>query len=201
MNVRVTTMSTPDGAFTILIEGDDVIASGWTADVEVLLPLVHRSLRPERDNIVEDAGDPRMAAAVRAVSAHYDGDVYAPGTVPVRQQSGPFRMRAWEVLRAVTPGMPVTYTEFAARSGARSAVRAAAAACSRNAAALFVPCHRVLRSDGTLGGFRYGLDLKQRLLEREAVSVAGAESADERVQVLGQEAAHLLAADGRGTVA
>ena len=48
-------------------------------------------------------------------------------------------------------------------------VRAAASSCARNAAALFVPCHRVLRSDGTLGGFRYGLEIKQSLLNREAL--------------------------------
>ena len=113
-----------------------------------------------------------MRAALAAVTAHYDGDPDAPASVPVRQHSGPFRMKAWDVLRDVSPGAPITYTEFAARAGAPSAVRAAAAACARNAAALFVPCHRVLRSDGSLGGFRYGLDLKARLLERESTVAA-----------------------------
>ena len=81
-------------------------------------------------------------------------------------------MRSWDVLRHVAAGRPITYTEFAARAGSPAAVRSAADACARNAVALFVPCHRVLRSDGTLGGFRYGLDLKQRLLEREAAVAA-----------------------------
>ena len=63
-----------------------------------------------------------------------------------------------QVLRDVKPGEPVTYTEFAALAGRPAAVRAAAQACARNAAALFVPCHRVLRTDGTsadtAGGWR-----------------------------------------------
>lgn len=168
MNALVSTLPTPDGPFTILMHGRDVIASGWTTDVLSLLALVHPSLRPMPDVVIPGGEDPRMAAAVRAVAAHYDGDPDATTSVPVRQQSGPFRMQAWKILRGVAAGAPITYTEFAARSGTPSAVRAAAAACSRNAAALFVPCHRVLRSDGTLGGFRYGLTVKQNLLDREA---------------------------------
>jgi methylated-DNA-[protein]-cysteine S-methyltransferase len=63
----------------------------------------------------------------------------------------------------------VTYTEFAARAGRPAAVRAAAQACARNAAALFVPCHRVLRLDGSLGGFRWGLPVKRWLIDHESV--------------------------------
>ena len=88
--------------------------------------------------------------------------------MPVRQRSGAFLVHAWEVLRTVPAGAPVTYTEYAAKSGRPAAVRAAASACARNAAALFVPCHRVLRTDGTLGGFRWGVECKRRLIAHEA---------------------------------
>jgi methylated-DNA-[protein]-cysteine S-methyltransferase len=101
------------------------------------------------------------------VRAYYAGEVAAVGQVAVRQRSGPYRQHAWEVLRDVPAGDQVTYTEYAHRTGRPAAVRAAAGACARNAAALFVPCHRVLRSDGTLGGFRYGLPIKESLLARE----------------------------------
>jgi methylated-DNA-[protein]-cysteine S-methyltransferase len=76
-------------------------------------------------------------------------------------------------LRHVKPGEPVTYTAFAELTGRPRAVRAAAAACARNAAALFVPCHRVLRTDGTLGGYRWGLDVKRWLLDHERRATAG----------------------------
>jgi methylated-DNA-[protein]-cysteine S-methyltransferase len=71
------------------------------------------------------------------------------------------------VLRDVPAGAPVSYAEYARRSGRPAAIRAAASACARNAAALFVPCHRVLRTDKTLGGFRYGLDVKRWLIAHE----------------------------------
>jgi methylated-DNA-[protein]-cysteine S-methyltransferase len=111
-----------------------------------------------------------MAEAIAAVAAYYNGDLTAPGRLPVQQVSGEFRMHAWDVLRDVAPGERITYAEYASRAGRPTAVRAAAGACALNAAALFVPCHRVLRTDGTLGGFRYGLEVKERLLEREAVT-------------------------------
>ena len=70
-------------------------------------------------------------------------------------------------MREIKPGEPITYTAFAALAGRPAAVRAAAQACARNAPALFVPCHRVLRTDGGLGGYRWGLDVKKWLLGHE----------------------------------
>jgi methylated-DNA-[protein]-cysteine S-methyltransferase len=103
-----------------------------------------------------------------AITRYHDGELGAVDDVPVRQRSGPFLEHAWDVLRAVPAGAPVSYTEYAAKTGRPAAVRAAAAACARNAAALFVPCHRVLRNDGSLGGFRWGLPVKRWLLDHEA---------------------------------
>nr|WP_281371613.1 methylated-DNA--[protein]-cysteine S-methyltransferase [Petropleomorpha daqingensis] len=75
---------------------------------------------------------------------------------------------AWEQLRRVPAGSPATYAEFAVRCGRPAAIRAAANACARNAAALFVPCHRVIGSDGGLTGFRWGTPVKRWLLDHEA---------------------------------
>ena len=93
----------------------------------------------------------------------------------MQQVSGEFRMQAWDALRAVAPGEAITYTQYAARAGRPLAVRAAAGACAMNAAALFVPCHRIVRTDGSLGGFRYGLPIKRSLLDREARSAGAAQ--------------------------
>ncbi|MBP1325880.1 methylated-DNA-[protein]-cysteine S-methyltransferase [Leucobacter exalbidus] len=169
------TMPTPDGAFTVITSAYGVLASGWTPDFATLLPLVHQTLRPQPADVYALAPTelesstvwPVAVEAQAAVTAYYAGDTSAPGRVPTIQASGPFREHAWEVLREVPPGSTVTYTEYAQRSGRPKAVRAAASACAMNAAALFVPCHRVLRSDGSLGGFRYGLAVKQSLLGRE----------------------------------
>ncbi len=173
MNVppaRHATISTPPGSFTVVVtrhEGADVVlASGWTDDVADLLPVVHRSLRPAW---VERSDRLPVLDVVEAFSA---GDVGAIDAVAVRQRSGPFLQEAWEVLRTVPAGEPDTYAAFAARCGRPAAVRAAANACARNAAALFVPCHRVLGSDGGLGGFRWGTPVKRWLLDHEAAHAA-----------------------------
>jgi methylated-DNA-[protein]-cysteine S-methyltransferase len=164
MTATYSTLDTPAGPFTAVVDADGaVLASGWTAEVDALLPLVHPSLRPASARKVADLGDV-SAAVIR----YHAGELEAVDAVPVRQRSGAFLELAWDVLRTVPAGAPVSYTEYAAKSGRPAAVRAAASACARNAAALFVPCHRVLRGDGSLGGFRWGLPVKRWLLDHEA---------------------------------
>lgn len=157
------TYDTPMGPFTAVVDAEGaVLASGWTAEPADLTPLIHPTLRST------DLCEGELGAVGDAVLAYHGGDLSAIDDVPVRQRSGAFLEHAWDVLRTVPAGAPLTYTEYAAKSGRPAAVRGAASACARNAAALFVPCHRVLRSDGTLGGFRWGLDVKRALLEHES---------------------------------
>ncbi|GAA5042544.1 methylated-DNA--[protein]-cysteine S-methyltransferase [Nocardia callitridis] len=159
----VATVATPLGPFTTLTDTDGmVLASGWTGDAENLRTLVHAALRPQELRRRDDLGE-----VTRAVTAYHEGDLTAIDTIPVHQRSGEFLTHAWDVLRKVPAGSPLTYTEFAAVAGRPQATRAAANACARNAAALFVPCHRILRIGGALGGFRWGLPAKRWLLEHE----------------------------------
>jgi AraC family transcriptional regulator of adaptative response/methylated-DNA-[protein]-cysteine methyltransferase len=78
-----------------------------------------------------------------------------------------FQQRIWAALRGIKPGETASYAEIAKRIGAPKAVRAVAGACAANPAAIAVPCHRVVRSDGGLSGYRWGVERKKRLLERE----------------------------------
>lgn len=157
------TVPTPAGPFTVLLADDGaVLASGWTDDVAGLTRLVRPALRPAEPR----RGD--LGKVADAVESYLAGELTAIDTIPVRQASGPFLNHAWDVLRTVAPGAPITYTGYALRAGRPAAIRAAANACARNAAALFVPCHRVLRTDGSLGGFRWGLPVKRWLLDHEA---------------------------------
>lgn len=159
----MSTVQTPVGAFTAVVSEDDaVLASGWTASVDKLLPQIAPPLRPSDIYQRTDLGP-----VTKAVIAYHEGDLPAVDTIAVRQQSGEFMQHAWRLLRTVPAGKPISYTEYATLAGRPAAVRAAATACARNAAALFVPCHRVLRSDGSLGGFRWGLDVKRWLLAHE----------------------------------
>jgi len=161
MSAVLQTLDTPDGPFTILEEDDRVLASGWTADADAILG----RLRPDRVPTDLVTGRARSADAV---AAYYDGDLAAVDDVPVSQYGTAMQLAGWSALRGIPAGRPLTYAEFAAHLGSPSAVRAAASICARNAPALFVPCHRVLRTGGALGGFAWGLDVKMRLLEREA---------------------------------
>jgi AraC family transcriptional regulator of adaptative response/methylated-DNA-[protein]-cysteine methyltransferase len=99
------------------------------------------------------------------------GFVEAPGLgldLPLDVRGTAFQQRVWQALREIPPGRTASYSEIAARIGARQAVRAVAGACAANTLAVAIPCHRVLRQDGSLSGYRWGVDRKKALLEREA---------------------------------
>jgi AraC family transcriptional regulator of adaptative response/methylated-DNA-[protein]-cysteine methyltransferase len=83
-----------------------------------------------------------------------------------------FQQRVWQALRAIPPGATATYTEIAGRIGMPRAVRAVARACATNMLAIAIPCHRVVRADGDLAGYRWGIDRKRALLLREAATPA-----------------------------
>lgn len=161
MTALIQTIDTADGAFTLLVdEHQRVLASGWTADHDAVVARLAAKHRPAQ--LTEGETD-----AASAVRAYYGGDLAAIDSVVVRQFGTELQRAGWDGLRRIAPGQPLSYAEFAAGLGSPSAVRAAASICARNAPALFVPCHRVLRSDGSLGGFAWGLPVKQSLLARE----------------------------------
>ncbi|WP_368496480.1 methylated-DNA--[protein]-cysteine S-methyltransferase [Herbiconiux sp. A18JL235] len=163
MNAVIQFLDTPDGAFGILADEEGrVLASGWTDDAAALVARLTPALRPAS---VEPG---EVGAAAEAARAYYAGDVSAIDEVRVLQHGGAFHQLGWAALRTIPAGSPLSYQEFAAALGRPSAVRAAASACARNAPALFVPCHRVLRTDGSLGGFAWGTPVKQSLLARES---------------------------------
>ena len=78
-----------------------------------------------------------------------------------------FQLRVWEALRTIPLGETRTYSQVAEEIGAPRAVRAVASACAANEAALAIPCHRVLRKDGSMGGYRWGVEVKEQILEAE----------------------------------
>lgn len=158
------TIETPAGPFTYVVSSAGAVrAGGFTTDVPALLTLVHPALREETRPAADAAG---IGAVVRS---YLDGDLAALDAVPVEQRTGgPFTAHAWQVLREIKPGSPLTYSGYAELAGRPAAIRAAAAACARNAVALFVPCHRVVGTDGTMRGYRWGLDVKVWLLKHES---------------------------------
>ena len=162
--LHVLDLATPAGRLGVVLTPEDglVRAAGFTAPEALLArlapPLAERGTAP---------GDDRGPVAL-AVAAYADGELPALDAVAVEQPGGPFLQRAWLAMRAVPAGTTTTYAALAAAAGRPAAVRAAGSACARNLVAPFVPCHRVTRSDGSLGGFLYGLEVKRRLLGHES---------------------------------
>lgn len=93
--------------------------------------------------------------------------------LPTDVQATAFQRRVWEELRRIPYGTTKTYTEVARAIGRPTAVRAVARACATNPVSVVVPCHRVVREDGKLAGYRWGIDRKRKLLEREQTAVKG----------------------------
>jgi AraC family transcriptional regulator of adaptative response/methylated-DNA-[protein]-cysteine methyltransferase len=109
--------------------------------------------------------DHAMSDVMAALSALCAGD-RAP-ELPVDVHGTAFQARVWSALREIPSGQTRTYTEVAAAIGKPTSVRAVARACATNPVALAIPCHRVIRSDGSLAGYRWGLAVKQSLLASE----------------------------------
>ncbi len=99
------------------------------------------------------------------------GFVEAPGIgldLPLDVRGTAFQQRVWQALRAIPAGETASYTDIANRIGAPKSVRAVAQACAANALAVAIPCHRVVRNDGGLSGYRWGVERKRALLEKES---------------------------------
>jgi AraC family transcriptional regulator of adaptative response/methylated-DNA-[protein]-cysteine methyltransferase len=101
------------------------------------------------------------------------GFVEAPALglgLPLDVRGTAFQQRVWQALRKIPAGSTASYTDIAKRIGSPKSARAVAHACAANALAVAIPCHRVVRSDGALSGYRWGVPRKRALLEREARS-------------------------------
>ena len=115
------------------------------------------------DGELKDWAD-RIVRFITAPDHHLD--------LPLDIQGTAFQARVWRALQKIPLGRTATYTEIAAAIGQPRAVRAVAQACATNKLALLVPCHRVIRSDGELGGYRWGIERKRELLTREQAAAA-----------------------------
>jgi AraC family transcriptional regulator of adaptative response/methylated-DNA-[protein]-cysteine methyltransferase len=111
-------------------------------------------------------GDPAFETLVARVV----GLVEEPSVVvelPLDVRGTAFQRRVWQALREIPPGQTASYAEIARAIGRPEASRAVAAACAANPLAVAIPCHRVVRTDGSLSGYRWGVERKRALLERE----------------------------------
>lgn len=114
-------------------------------------------------------------AALEVLASEISSFIDSPArrlNVPIDLRGTDFQQLVWRALREIPAGETASYTEIAHRIGRPKAVRAVAQACAANPLAILVPCHRVVRSDGSLSGYRWGIERKRALLDREATARA-----------------------------
>lgn len=134
-------------------------------DPQALASELKRQLRPVRLVRDERALAVLLDAAITAIESPASGLA-----LPLDPRGTAFQQRVWQALRAIPPGATASYAQIAQRIGASRAVRAVARACAANTLAVAIPCHRVVRSDGGLSGYRWGVERKRALLERESTA-------------------------------
>ena len=149
---RLLVAATERGVCAVYLGDDDATLAG--------------ELREEFPAAEIQADDDALAAYVEAVLGAMESG--AAGGLPLDVRASAFQARVWEALRAIPCGETRTYAEIANAIGAPSAARAVGSACGRHPVSVVVPCHRAVRSDGGLGGYRWGLPRKRRLLDAEA---------------------------------
>jgi AraC family transcriptional regulator, regulatory protein of adaptative response / methylated-DNA-[protein]-cysteine methyltransferase len=172
--IRFAVVETPLGWALVAATGRGICMTGLANDRDSLIAALRQRF-PAAEIIADEAGlkdwADRIVGFITAPDRNLD--------LPLDIQGTAFQARVWRALQKIPLGKTASYTEIAAALGQPKAVRAVAQACAANKLALLVPCHRVIRSDGDPGGYRWGLERKRALLARERAAAAVGEPADE----------------------
>ncbi len=125
-----------------------------------------KDLKDEYSKADFSENDEKLKEFVDTILAHLSG--HSPNLdLPIDVQATAFQMKVWEALRKIPYGETLSYSEVAEKIGNKKAVRAVASACAKNRVALVIPCHRVIGSNGKMSGYRWGVERKKKLLEKE----------------------------------
>ncbi len=157
------TTSTPLGSLYLICDERVVIAAGFSS-----FGALHKRLSiSDQSRDVVGAKNAKWLTSI--ISDYFDGDLDVFNALTVRQPGSEFSQRAWRAMRRIPSGKVISYADLAKRAGSPAAVRAAGSACGRNVIAPIIPCHRIVRSDGSLGNYGYGINKKSWLLRHEGV--------------------------------
>jgi AraC family transcriptional regulator of adaptative response/methylated-DNA-[protein]-cysteine methyltransferase len=151
--------------------GDILVARGANGICAILLGDDPKSLIRDLGDIfvrhrLEPCLDAPLAEAVEAAEQAVEAP-WRKFDLPLDIRGTEFQRRVWRELREIPAGTTTSYTEIARRIGAPNSLRAVAGACAANVLAIAIPCHRVVRSNGSLSGYRWGLERKRQLIARE----------------------------------
>jgi len=166
MSLLTSTMTTPIGPLTLVASDGVLRAASFTDEPGEVHARLDATARNEELHRTDDLGP-----ITEALRAYFDGEVTAIDSLPVEQPGNGWFQSAWKVMREVPAGSTLTYRELAAGVSDPSNARVAGFACARNRIVLVVPCHRIVRTGGSLGDYYYGLDVKSWLLRHEGMDV------------------------------
>jgi len=168
--LRYTTLKIPLGRLLIAATERGICSVALGDDDATLFAGLRQEFPKALIERVDAGRDEWLAAVVARVQAEIGGaaTIEAAPLPPVDIRATAFQWRVWQALQRIPRGSTRSYSDIAAAIGAPRSVRAVANACARNRLAVVVPCHRVIREDGSLGGYRWGIARKQDLLERES---------------------------------
>jgi AraC family transcriptional regulator of adaptative response/methylated-DNA-[protein]-cysteine methyltransferase len=161
--IRWTVAETSLGPLLIAATDKGVCRVAFGEDGEAL-----QTRFPKADLITGDDAFAELARRVIDAVERPGAGFAASANIPLDVRGTAFQQAVWDELRTIPPGETRSYAQIAAAVGKPGAVRAAGSANGANNVAVLIPCHRVVRSDGTLGGYAYGTDIKAELLRREA---------------------------------
>ena len=152
---------TPVGNIYLIADSGILIAAGFKS-----LNSLQNRLSPN-DKLRKIEPIEKIPKISKLIDNYFEGRLDALNLIQVRQPGAQFSQKVWKVMRAIPVGMTISYAQLAKKAGSPAAFRAAGTACGNNLIAPIIPCHRIIKSDGTLGNYGYGVAIKEILLRLE----------------------------------
>ena len=156
-----TVQKTPVGNIYLIADSGLLIAAGFKS-----MNSLQNRLSPS-DKLRKIEPIEKIPKISKLIDNYFEGRLDALNLIQVRQPGAQFSQRVWRVMRAIPAGMTISYAQLAKKAGSPAAFRAAGTACGNNLLAPLIPCHRIIKSDGTLGNYGYGVAIKEKLLRLE----------------------------------
>jgi len=156
-----TSFKTPIGHLYLIADKQILLAAGFSGFDDLIPRLSPADCGREIEQVNE------IPVISELISDYFSGDVSSLNSIKVRQPGAPFYQSVWKEMRKIPVGKTWSYSDLAKRAGSAGAVRAVGSACSTNLIAAIVPCHRIVKSGGSLGNYAYGVEVKEWLLKHE----------------------------------
>ena len=156
-----TVQKTPVGNIYLIADSGILIAAGFKS-----LNSLQNRLSPS-DKLRKIEPIEKIPKISKLIDNYFEGRLDALNLIQVKQPGAQFSQKVWRVMRAIPAGMTISYAQLAKKAGSPAAFRAAGTACGNNLIAPIIPCHRIIKSDGTLGNYGYGVAIKEKLLRLE----------------------------------